>query len=555
MMTKKYESAYAGYVYEPSKAHWSSDEEVKSKLVEIDYTKKKIDVLGGLPLISDGKHAFIDAGDSHTAIAAISGMKKSICGFMPLIYTLGKCGENMVVTDPKGELFERTSGFLVKQGYNVRCLDFRTLDKDGYNILEYPARVYRSGDKDRGLMMANDLVNVFAEKQRSSGKCDVFWPDTAAMFLSGTAAIMFDSYPDIEAINISNWAEFNTDKGVRTLNEFVSEVEAENTAMLNLRTILAEPEKTLMSTLSTASSFLGPFIQNNKLARMLSHSTINVDELCNKKTALYIITDDTTTTCDTIVGIIISQIQTNLVERAYKKKNGKLDNRVNFVLDEFTSYPIPNMENALATHRSRNIRYYLCIQSIAGLKRRYEHYEALLANCGNLLFLGTTEKKLLDRVSEQCGTTKITPDGSEKPLVSVTELMSLEKTWDYKECIYLNLSESIRYSTRLPSIEAYDLGSYSPPAYNVEHPKVKAYSISKLVHDISYGKAHIPFSEQEEKIEKVNNSQKRYSNKKESNDKPESKCTEESDEDYSDLQKELERKFDELFGALDSDDE
>ena len=53
----------------------------------------------------------------------------------------------------------------------------------------------------------------------------------------------------------------------------------------------------------------------------------------------------------------------------------------------------------------------------------------------------------------------------------------------------------------------------------------------------------------------MNNSQKRCSNKKEANNKPESRGTEESDEDYSDLQKELERKFDELFGALDSDDE
>ena len=39
------------------------------------------------------------------------------------------------------------------------------------------------------------------------------------------------------------------------------------------------------------------------------------------------------------------------------------------------------------------------------------------------------------------------------------------------------------------------------------------------------------------------------------NNIPKSKDTEETDEDYSDLQKELERKFDELFGALDSDDE
>lgn len=43
---------------------------------------------------------------------------------------------------------------------------------------------------------------------------------------------------------------------------------------------------------------------------MLSHSTFHLEDLCKKKTALYIVTDDTTTTADSIVGIIISQIQT-----------------------------------------------------------------------------------------------------------------------------------------------------------------------------------------------------------------------------------------------------
>ncbi len=449
---------------------------------------------GGIPIIADGSTAYIDTGDSHTAIAAVSGMKKSICAFMPLIYMLARANEAMVITDPKGELFRRTSGYLSHRGYNVRCLDFRSMNKDGYNILEYPARVYRSGDTDRGLMLASDVVNVFAEKQRSTGHCDVFWPDTAAMYMSGTAAIMFDCYPDISSINISNWMDFNTDSAADTLKDMLKRIPTDNTAVVNLQAVLAEPEKTLLSTLSTASSFLSGFVQNNRLARMLSHSTFDMEELCSGKTALYIITDDTTTTCDSVVGIILTQIQSYLISKAYLSPNERLDRRVNFVLDEFASYPIPEVETALATQRSRDVRYYLCLQSIAGIKRYYKHYESLLANCGSLLFLGSTEKELLERVSSQCGSTTLTPDGRQQPMISAAELMTLEKSWDYKQAVYLNLSESVRYCTMLPSIENYNLGSYAPPELNTVHPRVRSYTLHKLLRDVSINKAALPFT-------------------------------------------------------------
>ena len=84
-----------------------------------------------------------------------------------------------------------------------------------------------------------------------------------------------------------------------------------------LKETVLSADNTLRSILITASSFLSMFNQNNKLARMLSHSTFHLEDLCKKKTALYIVTDDTTTTADSIVGIIISQIQTFLVENAY----------------------------------------------------------------------------------------------------------------------------------------------------------------------------------------------------------------------------------------------
>ena len=85
------------------------------------------------------KEAFVDAADGHTAVLACSGMKKSICGFMPLIVSLAQAGENLIVTDPKGELYDRTAGLLQHRGYQVYCLNFRSMDKDCFNILSYAA--------------------------------------------------------------------------------------------------------------------------------------------------------------------------------------------------------------------------------------------------------------------------------------------------------------------------------------------------------------------------------------------------------------------------------
>ena len=106
------------------------------------------------------------------------------------------------------------------------------------------------------------------------------------------------------------------------------------------------------------------------------------------------------------------------------------------------------------------IRYYLCVQTLDGLKQRYEHVEAMLANCGNTLFLGSTERELLERISTQCGTTYITPTGAEELLCSPSRTDDIKKAWDYKEALYLNLPDAIRYCTTLPSIEAYDMGNY-----------------------------------------------------------------------------------------------
>lgn len=137
MKEKRYEAAYAGFVYEAPATHWTPSTVVRQRLTKMDFTKPAGIESGGMPIISDGQTAFVDAADGHTAVLACSGMKKSICGFMPLIVSLAQAGENLIVTDPKGELYDRTAGLLQHRGYQVYCLNFRSMDKDCFNILSY----------------------------------------------------------------------------------------------------------------------------------------------------------------------------------------------------------------------------------------------------------------------------------------------------------------------------------------------------------------------------------------------------------------------------------
>lgn len=538
---KQYEATYAGYVYEKPTTHWTSTEEVKKRLTKVNLSDLSELEAGGIPIISDGKNVYIDAGDNHTVLLACSGMKKSICGFMPLIRILAAANENMVITDPKGELYNREAGFLKSQGYNVRCLDFRTMDKDCFNVLRYAATVYRSGDKDKGLSLLSDIINALAEDQRHRAK-DPFWPDTGALWLNGTGAIMMDAYPKIEQVNVLNWSDFNVRGSASIVEDHLLSTMPDNTVKAALKQCLSSAENTFKSILITASSFLMMFNQNPKLATMLSHSTFTLEDLIKPKTALFLVTDDTASTADPILGMIISQIQSFLVDKAYHSKTGKLNVRMNFVLDEFASIPIPNMDKALATHRSRNIRYYLCVQSLALLKERYENPEKLLSNCASTLYLGSTEHELLRELEAKLGTTCITSDGKERPLCSQAELMTLERTWSRKEAIYMNLAEGIRYCTMLPSIEAYDIGNHAAPSYGVKPPEIETYTVAEFATDVVNERIRAPFTPLQKK--------KRVSREK-SNKRAHSSEEEVSSE--GDLEAELMRKFDELFGTCDDE--
>ena len=101
-----------------------------------------------------------------------SGSGKSASYSIPNAYQmLG----SYVFTDPKGELYDKTAGYLKDKGYEIKVLNLVDPQySDGYNPLMH---ITSEIDVD---VIANTIVKG---QQTDSGKQDPYWDDMAEMLL------------------------------------------------------------------------------------------------------------------------------------------------------------------------------------------------------------------------------------------------------------------------------------------------------------------------------------------------------------------------------------
>ena len=77
--------------------------------------------------------------------------------------------------------------------------------------------------------------------------------------------------------------------------------------------------------------------------------------------------------------------------------------------------------------RSRDIRFTFIIQNFAQLNDVYGDNvaEIIKGNCGNLVYLISTEMKALEEISKMCGEVKVTDEkdkNATRPLITITDL-------------------------------------------------------------------------------------------------------------------------------------
>ncbi|MBR4260432.1 MAG: type IV secretory system conjugative DNA transfer family protein [Clostridia bacterium] len=334
-------------------------------------------------------------GNVNVLIVGGSGSGKSATYSKPNAYQmLG----SYVFTDPKGELYDDTAGYLQSHGYDVKVLNLvNPVNSDGYNPL---AHIKSELDVD---VIANTVVKG---QKSESGSSDPYWDDMAEMLLKALIYYLIAVRPPEEQ-NLASCAEMvraaSNNGGNNLLSEMMSVLPYDHPARMYYKSVELASEKTYSSILSSLQSKLGKF-DSKEIAEITSTDTINFEDIAEKKTALYVISSDTHTAYDFLLTIFFSQMIQQLYDHA-DKNGGKLKIPCYFILDEFANIGrIPDFDKKISTSRSRKISFSVILQNLEQLEAIYEKsHETIIGNCDTHVFLGSNSFKTVEYFSKELG--------------------------------------------------------------------------------------------------------------------------------------------------------
>lgn len=415
-------------------SRWLKEKEMKKALKCVHPKDEKSDY-AGIPLISKNGELWVDDGEFHNLVIGATGSGKTQSTILPSVKILAKKGESMICTDPKGEIYEKTGAMLKEKGYDIILLNFRNPQRgNAWNPLSLPYRLYKSGNKDKAIELLDDLaLNILYEE--NNGNADPFWEKTSADYFSGLALAMFEDTTEdkinINSINLTTTVGEEKFQGSTYVKEYFNMKDPSSAAYTNASGTIMAPSETKGSILSVFKQKVKLFASRENLSEMLSYSDFDMRTIGQKPTAVFIIIQDEKKTYHSLATIFVKQCYETLIDVA-QENGGKLPCRTNFLLDEFANMPpLKDVTTMITAARSRQIRFTLIIQNFAQLKQVYgeQNAETIKGNCGNLIYLISTELAALEEISKLAGEEKSKKDDktASKPLVTVSDLQRMKQ--------------------------------------------------------------------------------------------------------------------------------
>ena len=301
-----------------------------------------------------------------------------------------------------------------------------------WNPLSLPYILYKSGNYDKSNELLRDLaINILHEEKTD----DPFWQNTSADYFVGLAQGLFQD-ADEKYININSIIQMLTvgeeKYGASTYaKEYFKMKDSSNPAYINAAGTIDAPNDTKGSIISVFRQKINIFAMAENLSEMLSKSDFDMMDIGRRRTAVFLIIQDEKRTYHALTTIFVKQCYESLIDVA-QEAGGKLPVRTNFILDEFANMPpLKDVDAMVSAARSRDIRFTFIIQNFAQLNDVYGDNvaEIIKGNCGNLVYLISTEMKALEEISKMCGEVKVTDEkdkNATRPLITITDLQKMK---------------------------------------------------------------------------------------------------------------------------------
>ena len=347
--------------------------------------------------------------NSNIAVYGASGSMKTRAFCINRIMQSAARGESLVITDPKSELYERTSEYLRAQGYEVKVFNLVTPEaSDSWNCL-----CEIEGEE----LMAQLFCDVII-KNTGSERGDHFW-DSAEMNLLKALVLYVEQGFKPEEKNIGEVYKLLTLCSENKLNNLFDEIPSTHPAKAPYAIFKQASETVRSGVIIGLGSRLQVF-QNQQIRNITAYDEIDLELPGKKPCAYFCITSDQDSTFDFLSSLFLSFVFIKLVRYADKHcPDGKLPVPVHVLGEELTACGvIPDLSRKISVIRSRNISMSCVFQNLAGLQNRYPYnqWQEILGNSDIQLFLGCVDEPTAKYISDRSGEVSINVTSKAKQL-------------------------------------------------------------------------------------------------------------------------------------------
>ena len=321
-----------------------------------------------------------------------------------------QCNTSFVITDPKSELLKSTGNLLKAKGYDIKVLNLIDLGaSDGYNPFKYIR-----DEKDVLKLISNLMANT---TPKGSFTNEPFWEKSEMALLQALMFYLLSEAPESEQnfgmvmTMLSYAGASEADESYESaLDMLFSALEYENPEHLAVKQYKIYKQaagKTAKSILISLAVRLATF-NLKQIQDITTEDRMDIACLGQRKTALFAVIPDNDASFNYLVGMLYTQIFTELYYQADHVYDGRLPIPVHFIMDEFANVALPeSFDKCLSTMRSRNISTSIIIQNLAQLKGLFKGslnaWETITGNCDTLLYLGGNEVSTHDYISKLLG--------------------------------------------------------------------------------------------------------------------------------------------------------
>lgn len=436
-------------------ARFESEREIEKNFQTVYYDQLPTTEVKGIPIIAieENKRLKVTFSPATHALAiGTTGSGKTTTFVNPTVQILAtsKTKPSMIISDPKGELYQMHASKLKKEGYTVKVLDLRNpynsvrwnpmesaylnhqrmLNLENEVIIhedrgtyEFDGKEYYDPkDRDAAIQVKKQQLNDIVYEDLHdittvlcpvTNKNEPMWESGAKNFVLSIALAMLEDSgnPELgltkEKFNFYSIMKVatNTDNDcAEMLNYFRGRSPLSKAVSLS-KQVLDSSEKTRGSYLSSTFDKLSMFADLS-LCALTSENEIEFGSMGEEPIALFLQIPDEKETRHTLAAMVILQAYKELVRKANEYPTLSLPRPVYFILDEFGQLPqIHKLEQMITVGRSRNIWLNLVVQSYAQLAKVYDDKSAdiIKSNCNTQIFIGTTDYKTIEEFSKRCG--------------------------------------------------------------------------------------------------------------------------------------------------------